>query len=126
MPKTKRLLTEAEAKILDVLWETPNRTMMEITRALAPDTAWSKHTVTTLLKRMVDKGTVLMDAAGSVRRYRPAVEREAFLRLETRELLERLFEGKAALLAQYLAETGELTRADIEGLLKACHDTQEK
>ena len=118
MPKTKRMLTEAEAKILEVLWNRPGLTMMEITRALEPDTAWSKHTVTTLLKRMMEKDTVLMDDTGPVRRYRPAIERDAVARLETRSLLNRLFSGKASLLVSNLVEDGKLSREDIEALLK--------
>ena len=51
-------LTEAEWKIMLLLWEKSPRTMMELTRALAEDTGWSKHTVITMLKRMAVKGTV--------------------------------------------------------------------
>ena len=34
-------LTEAEWKIMLLLWEKSPRTMMELTRALAEDTGWS-------------------------------------------------------------------------------------
>ena len=125
MPKTKRKLTEAEAKILEVLWEKPDRTMMEITHALEEHTGWSKHTVTTLLKRMIDKETVAMDDTGTVRRYSPAIGREAVIRLETRLLLDRLFSGKASLLARHLVEEGELSREEIESLLKMTDRTKE-
>lgn len=126
MPKTKRMLTEAEAKILEVLWDRPGQTMMEITRALAEDTAWSKHTVTTLLKRMIEKETVAMDDSGPVRRYSPAIGREAVMRLETRSLLDRLFSGNASLLVNNLVESGELSRADVEALLKTLDGTKEE
>ncbi|MCH5286494.1 MAG: BlaI/MecI/CopY family transcriptional regulator [Christensenellaceae bacterium] len=126
MPKTKRMLTEAEAKILEVLWDRPGQTMMEITRALAEDTAWSKHTVTTLLKRMIEKETVAMDDSGPVRRYSPAIGREAVMRLETRSLLDRLFSGNASLLVNNLVESGELSRADVEALLKTLDGAKEE
>ena len=48
-------LTEAEWKIMLLLWEKSPWTMMELTRALAEDTGWSKHTVITMLKRMAVK-----------------------------------------------------------------------
>ena len=110
MPKMKRLLTEAEAKILTVLWERPGQTMMEITRALEQETGWSKHTVTTLLKRMMDKGTVRLDDSGPVRRYSPAIGQETVTQLETRALLDRLFGGDAARLVRSLLDDGALTR----------------
>lgn len=126
MPKTKSKLTEAEGKILEVLWEKPNQTMMEVTHALQEDTGWSKHTVTTLLKRMMDKGTVAMDCTGPARRYSPAIGREAIMRLETRSLLDRLFSGKASLLVSNLVEDGELSREDIEALLKTIDEAKEE
>ena len=119
MPKTKRMLTDAEAKILEALWDKPDQTMMEITRALEKETAWSKHTVTTLLKRMMDKETVLMDDTKPARRYSPAIAREEVARLETRSLLDRMFGGSAARLVRHLMDTGELTRRDLEQLLES-------
>ena len=41
-------------------------------------------------------------------------------------LLERLFSGKATLLVSNLVEEGELSRADIEELLKTLDDTKEE
>ena len=117
MPKTKQLLTGAEAKIIGAIWERPGRTMMEITAALEAETGWSKHTVTTLLKRMVGKGTVVMDASGPVRRYFPAIAREEMARRETRGLLERFYGGSAARLTRDLLAEGLLSRADIEAML---------
>ena len=47
--------TDAEWKILEVLWDRAPRTMTEITKTLAPETGWTRHTVITLLKRMEEK-----------------------------------------------------------------------
>ena len=47
--------TEAEWKIMEVLWDSAPRTMSEITKALEPTTGWTRHTVITLLKRMLMK-----------------------------------------------------------------------
>lgn len=114
---TKRVFTDAEERILEVLWEESPRTMMEITRALEAETGWSKHTVTTLLKRMLAKNTVLMDETGPVRRYAPAVAKEDMAREETNSLLRRMFAGKASLLVSNLVETGELSQDDLRELL---------
>ena len=62
-------LTEAEWKIMLLLWEKSPRTMMELTRALAQETGWSKHTVITMLKRMAVKGTVRICEDGPVKTY---------------------------------------------------------
>lgn len=113
----RKVLTEAEEKIMEVLWERSPRTMMEITHALEAETGWSKHTVTTLLKRMQQKQTILVDMAGAVRRYAPALNKDEVAREQTHSLLRRMFAGKASLLVENLVEDGELSEDDLRELL---------
>lgn len=120
----KRILTEAEEKIMDVLWQTPGRTMMEITHALEAETGWTKHTVTTLLKRMIQKETVVMDESGAVRRYAPAIPKADVAREQTRSLLKRMFAGRASLLVENLVEDGELSREDLQELMSLLDNRQ--
>ena len=47
-------VTEAEWKIMEVLWDHSPRTMTEITAILEPTTGWTRHTVITLMKRMLE------------------------------------------------------------------------
>lgn len=110
--------TDAEWKILEVLWEEAPRTMPEITRLLEPETGWTRHTVITLLKRMAEKGTVRIDDSGAVKRYSPAVSRQDASAQQTGKLLSRVFGGKASLLVHHLVDTGELSTEDVEELLK--------
>ncbi len=51
-------LTDAEWKVMTVLWERSPRTMMEITNALKKETGWTKYTVMSFLKRMEEKGAL--------------------------------------------------------------------
>ena len=114
----KTPLTEAEWKIMLTLWEHSPRTMMEITRALEPDTGWTKFTVTTMLKRMLQKGTVTMDESGAVRTYSPAVEKDKVAREQTQTLLSRLFSGKASLLVSNMVEQGEMEESEIREIME--------
>lgn len=111
-------LTQAEWKIMLILWEHSPRTMMEITRALQPETGWTKYTVTTMLKRMQQKGTVLMDDGGAVRTYSPAVQKEKVAREQTQTLLSRLFGGKASLLVSNLVEQGEIEASEMKEIMQ--------
>ena len=58
--------TDAEWKILEVLWDRSPRTMSEIMKTLEPTMGWTRHTVISLLKRMEDKGTVKVDESGGI------------------------------------------------------------
>ena len=117
MNETERTpLTEAEWKIMLRLWEHAPQTMMELTRSLEKETAWSKHTVITMLKRMKVKGTVHIDETGPVKRYAPAVSRDRVAKEQTETLLSRLFGGKPSLLVSELMENGALDEAEIEAM----------
>jgi len=111
-------LTEAEWKIMLKLWEHAPQTMMELTRSLAPETGWSKHTVITMLKRMKVKGTVHIDETGPVKMYTPAVSRDRVAKEQTETLLTRLFGGRPSLLVSELMENGALDEAEIEAMRK--------
>ena len=121
----KRIVTDSEWKIMELLWKREHMTMMEITAALQEETGWSKHTVTTLLKRMMEKGTIAMDDSGPVRRYTPAIAKEDVAREETRLLLRRLFSGKASLLVSNLVEEGQLSEEDLTALMAMIRSKKE-
>ena len=100
-------LTEAEWKIMLLLWEKSPRTMMELTRALAEDTGWSKHTVITMLKRMAVKGTVRICEEGPVKTNSPAVAKDRVAREQT-----------LTLLVNDMVEQGEIDEEELSELQK--------
>ena len=109
--------TEAEWKIMEVLWDHAPRTMSEITKALEPTTGWTRHTVITLLKRMQEKGTVAVDESGDVKRYTPLMTQEEASTQETRKFLRHVFSGKASLLINHLVDSGEITLKEMDELM---------
>jgi predicted transcriptional regulator len=54
-------LTEAERRIMDILWEKSPRTFDEITREVSSEKHWTIHAVQILLKRLIQKETVRED-----------------------------------------------------------------
>ena len=110
-------ITEAEWKIIKLLWEKSPRTMPELTATLYPETEWTRYTVITLLKRMMAKGTVRMEEARPVRLYYPAIEKSDVAAQQTNTLLSRLFEGKASLMVNSLVEQGALSDGDVDELM---------
>ncbi len=109
--------TEAEWKILEVLWESAPRPMSEITKILEPETSWTRHTVITLLKRMQDKGSVSVDESGPVKLYSPKITKEEASASQTRKFLSSVFKGKPSLLINSLVDSGEMSLEEIQDLL---------
>ncbi len=110
-------VTEAEWKIMEVLWDHAPRTMGEITAILEPSTGWTRHTVITLLKRMTEKGAVSMDDAGRAKKYVPLISREEASTVETHKFLDHVFKGKASLLVNHLVDAGDLSEDELKQIL---------
>jgi len=116
--KTPIQLSEAELKIMQTLWDRSPQTMAEITRAVYDETAWSKNTVITLLKRMIAKGTVRADETVTPKTYAPLVDRQALAKQETKSLLKRLFKGNATMLMSNMVENADLSTEDLDEMIR--------
>ena len=112
-------LTEAEWKIMEVLWDHSPRSMPEITKILEPSTEWTRHTVITLLKRMQEKGSVAVDETGPMKMYAPRISREQASAEQTRRFVSRIFSGSASLLISNLVDSGEMKVEEIQRLLES-------
>ena len=122
----ERQCTEAEWKIMELLWDRAPRPMSEITKELEPATGWSRHTVITLLKRMQEKHTVAVDESGDVKMYSPLITREEASQMQTKKLLNRVFSGKASLLINHLVDSGEITLKEMDELMDMLHKSEKR
>ena len=111
--------TEAEWKIMEVLWDRAPRTIAAITKALEPTTGWSRHVVITLLKRMEEKGTVTVDESGPAKLYTPKISQDEANTEETNKFLSHVFKGKASLLINHLVESEKITADDLQEIVDA-------
>ena len=118
--------SEAELKIMQVLWERSPQTMPQIAQALHSETAWSRNTVITLLKRMIAKGTVCVDESVYPKAYTPLVEQGAIASQETKSLLKRLFKGKPTMLMSNMMEEGYVTDAELDEMIQLLQQQKKK
>jgi predicted transcriptional regulator len=109
-------ISEAESRVMEVLWEKGPCTAEEVFQALAAGTDWQEATVKTLLNRLLNKGALDAEQEGRRYRYRPQLAREDYVLNESRGLLERLFDGRVAPLVAHFSRHGKLSRRDVEEL----------
>jgi len=119
-------LTDAEWKIIEVLWDEHPRSMPEITKILEPSTGWTRHTVITLLKRMESKGTITVDTSGSIKMYSPKITREQATAEQTRKFLSRVFSGNLSLLISNLVDSGEADVEEMQAILDMVKKNEQK
>ncbi len=97
-------ITEAESVVMGPLWRLgplpPARLMAEV-KQVQP---WADTTIKTLLGRLIQKHAVRSDKNDGVVRYRPLIERTAYVRGEVRVLLDRLFDGDPVALIGFLQD----------------------
>lgn len=115
-------LTRAEWAIIKAVWNNEPCAAPAIQEKLFKQTKWAYSTVRTLMDRMVAKGLLSAEKAGSVTLYRSAVTREQAQRSELLYALKHAFNGALTPMLQCLLEAGDLSEeelAKIEGLIKA-------
>ncbi len=111
-------LSDAEWKIMNLLWERAPRTIMELTNTLKPETGWTKHTVISFLKRMEEKKAVHYEEGEKAKLYYPDLEREEAALQETEDFLDRVFQGKMGMMLNTMVQQRALSREELEELHK--------
>ena len=109
-------LSAGEWQVMERLWQHNPQTLMELVRALAPDTGWSKSTIVTMVGRLEYKGALTYSEGGKARLYTPAITRQQAALQETVSLLGRIYQGSVGMLVSTLADGRGLSQADIDEL----------
>lgn len=119
-------ISEAESRVMQVLWERGPSTADEVMQALSGVSDWQDATVKTLLNRLLKKGALAADPEGRRYRYRPLLAREAYVLEESRSLVERLFDGRIAPLVAHFSRHGQLDADDIAELRRLIEDIDDE
>lgn len=117
-------LNHSEWLVMEYLWEKPC-TLMELVAALGTTVGWSKSTVATVVRRMEEKGIISHVEQGRTKIFSPILSREDVTARETKNLLQRAYNGSVGLLVSAMAESNTLTKADIDELYEILKKAEE-
>jgi predicted transcriptional regulator len=109
-------LTEAELRLMDVIWEKGSATVAEVAEALPPDLNLAYNTVLTTLRILENKGYLRHVKAKEGRAfvYRPVVSRADARRSALRHLVRRFFGNSAEALVLNLLDDERLSEEELE------------
>lgn len=107
-------ISEAESRVMDVLWEKEPLTAEEVAAALAGREDWQEATIKTLLNRLLKKGAIAAERDGRRYLYRPLVQRAEYVHEESRSLLDRLYGGQVSALVAHFSRSEKLSRQEID------------
>lgn len=118
-------LSEAEWKVMNLLWQESPQTMMQLTGHFRETTGWTKHTVMTFLRRMEEKGAIHHEEGQRAKLYYPDVGREEAVLQETEEFLEKVFDGRMGLMLNTMVERKALSKEEIAELYEILRRAEE-
>ncbi len=123
-PPKPPAISEAEWKVMRVLWARAPRTAHEVTAALQEAEGWHPNTVKTLLTRLQRKHALSIQRQKNLFLYSPTVTEEACLGAASEGFLERLFGGSVQSLLTHFVRCRKLTRADVEALKRVLRESE--
>jgi predicted transcriptional regulator len=119
MPRKKSpQLTEAELRLMNVLWEKGQATVGEVAEALTGDPPLAYSSVLTILRILEGKGYLRHTKEGRAFLYEPAINRDEASTGAIRQLLAKFFNNSPELLVANLLSDEALSRKEIDRLKK--------
>lgn len=118
MISKKVALSDAEWKIMRLLWERSPLSCRQIEDALKEETGWSRHDIFSFLKRMEAKGALRREDANP-QLYYPLLDYNEAVTGETRSFVGKLWNGNLGLMVSTMIKNEQLDEEEIDELLKA-------
>lgn len=114
--KQSATLTEAELRLMNVLWPLGRATVHQLVSALPADLPLAYNTVLTTIRVLEKKGYVKHQKDGRAHVYVPVVDRQEATRFEIRNLLSRFFRNSHEALVLNILEDETIEAAELKRL----------
>jgi len=118
-PKRSNTLTEAELRLMKLLWERGESAVADLVQALPDSTPLAYTTVLTTVRILEKKGYVTHRQEGRAFLYSPCVAEHEASRGEIRHVLQRFFGNSRERLLLSLLGDAEVTPAELQRLKQA-------
>jgi predicted transcriptional regulator len=118
-PRKSATLTEAELRLMEVLWQKGPATVQQVQQDLPEKAPLAYNSVLTTIRILEKKGYVKHVKDGRAHVYTPLVQREEASRSEIRRLVNRFFGSSHELLVLNILEDQSVDAAELKRLRKA-------
>jgi predicted transcriptional regulator len=117
-------LTNAEHRIMEVIWARGSATVAEVVEALEGKDAYT--TILTLMRILKDKGFLTSRKEGRAFVFVPRVDRETAARKAVHQLLAKFFGGSPRELVLSFLREEELSADELDLIKERIIDSEEK
>jgi predicted transcriptional regulator len=121
--KKTNTLTNAEHRIMEVIWARGSATVAEVVEALQGKDAYT--TILTLMRILKAKGYLSTRKEGRAHVFTPRVDRDTAARRAVRQLLSKFFYGSPGELVLSFLREEELTSEELEKIKRKVVDLEE-
>ena len=109
-------LTEQEELIMTSLWNLQKAFVKDI----VADITQSLHynTVSTVVRKLENKGFISHESFGNTHRYYPAISKEKYSEFVMEQESKKFFDGSYKEMVSYFAEKEKISQQDLEEILQ--------
>jgi len=104
-------LHEGELNVMELLWSNKNLAAKDIAKIIKEYIGWEKNTTYTVIKRLIDKGAIKREEPGFI--CKASISKRTVQNIETKALLNKLFNGSLATFMSDYLKNQDLTRAEL-------------
>jgi len=117
-------LTEAELRIMQVLWDKQSATVQQVLEALPREKPLAYNSVLTIIRILEKKGCVRHVKEGRAHIYRAVLKQEEAKRFEIQHLLGRFFKNSRELLVLNILEDQGIDAQELKRLRQLLDETR--
>ncbi|HEY6250066.1 MAG TPA: BlaI/MecI/CopY family transcriptional regulator [Candidatus Angelobacter sp.] len=115
-PRASTTLTEAELRLMNILWQKGPATVHQLLEVLPKNPALAYNSVLTTIRILEKKGYVKHIKDGRAHIYMPLVGKKEATRFEVRNLVSRFFKNSHELLVLNLLEDQSIDAEELKRL----------
>ncbi len=108
-------LSPAEEQLMESIWKLKKSFMKEIVDEL-PEPKPASTTISTMLKRMTEKGFIGYIEYGKSRQYYALIDKEKYFSKQVQGLIKNFFGNSALQFASFFAKETHMTASELEEL----------
>lgn len=117
-PKQSETLTEAELRVMHVLWDRGSGTVQQVLDSISTKPVLAYNSVLTTIRVLERKGYVRHIKDGRAHVYAPVVQQQEATRTEIRHLVSRFFKNSHEDLVLNILEDQGIDREELSRLRK--------
>lgn len=116
-------ISEAELKVMKILWKLKNSISTEIVERLTKNSDWKPKTIYTLINRLVAKEAIRAEKIdGKSYRYYPNISEEEYKSYANKSFLQKVYDGSLNLMFLSFIKEHRLSKEEIDELKKMLDD----